>query len=889
MKVVHSQYDKNDTSTKKLSEENEVLAKKIIAAKEKVEIMKKALADSKKETGENSSTTKTWQTNLNKAQAELNTLTRKLESNKEAISSAEKATEEETSEIKKFSKELTSSSDKVSIFGDVLKANLASEAIKKGISLTVDGIKKIGSAAFSAAKESIESYADYEQLVGGVDKLFKDSADKVKTNASKAYKAAGLNANEYMENVTSFSASLISSLDGNTKKAVDYADMAIVDMADNANVYGTEIKSIQNAYQGFAKQNYTMLDNLKLGYGGTKTEMERLIADANKLKKANGEAANLTIDSYADVVEAIHTVQTEMGITGTTSKEASITISGSVDSMKSAYHNLLTGLSDENADVDSLVDNFVESIVGDGSGNGGVINTVGPRIKTVISGIGKLASAAIKESPQVINLGSEVIGEILDGISNSNINYDVTLNEVTKSISSAITSNGPKLAEVGVNLFSSIVGDTLTLTATVVDALPEITDGFVEGLTDQDNIDKMVDGGIELAGSVVENTPKIVSKLILGVPKIIDGLFNSFTSDDSKGEMEDAGTELGGSLLKGILLVIPNTIMSLLTGGEYDLGEYTYARTDFENAKEAYNVYSSTGSTNGLVESQKKTIEEYIAWANSNDKGENYLSFMQFLSEVKNFEFFAGKYAEVAQEVSDSGIQISDEQAKVLARQKELDEEFGTSSEILNDILKEQISNQEKSKDKRLEIQKKLASGMTDSNMKMLFDIDVKTSEEYKKQASNAKTAAENTVGGYNEGLKNSQWLLYDNVKNTFGNVIDWVKELFGIRSPSKVFGEIADYNIQGFVNNTRKGQSKIRDIVRQTSNIAVQEASILSDYGKSSFSLSGSGYNSSAPMSVSVSFPNANISSNADIEVIANRAGEIIADKIYRKSGAFS
>lgn len=883
MKVVHSQYDKNDTSTKKLSEENEVLAKKIIAAKEKVEIMKKALADSKKETGENSSTTKTWQTNLNKAQAELNSLTRKLESNKEAISSAEKATEEETSEIKKFSKELTSSSDKVSVFGDVLKANLASEAIKKGISLTVDGIKKIGSAAFSAAKESIESYADYEQLVGGVDKLFKNSADKVKTNASKAYKAAGLNANEYMENVTSFSASLISSLKGDTEKAVDYADMAIIDMADNANTYGTEIESIQNAYQGFAKQNYTMLDNLKLGYGGTKTEMERLIADANKLKKANGEVANLTIDSYADVVEAIHIVQTEMGITGTTAKEASTTISGSVDSMKSAYHNLLTGLSDENADIDSLVDNFVESIVGDGSGNGGVINTVGPRIKTVFSGIGKLASAAIKESPQVINLGSEVIGEILDGISSSNINFDATLNEVTKSLSGAITSNGPKLAEVGVNLFSSVVGDTLSLTATIVDTLPEITDGFVEGLTNQENIDKMVDGGIKLAGSVVENTPKIVSKLILAVPKIIDGLFNSFTSDDSKGEMEDAGTELGDSLLKGILLAIPNTITDIFTGGQYsNLGEYVgdYART--MNAYEAYNTFAKTGSLDGLHESQIQTLRDFLAWAKENGRNTNGEAFLDFVAIEQGLSRFVIGYSYSAGEIMKNGEVV-----------KTVNDEMADSAEEASDRMseaeKDTTDKQSEEHSKQIENKKSASQKMKSWNDKMLSDIKKTNDIQFSQIIEQSKNAGKHSVGGYAEGIKSNKWLLYNNVNETFGSVIDWVKELFGIHSPSKVFGEIADYNIQGFVNNTRKGQSKIRDIVRQTSNIAVQEASILFDYGKSSFSLFGSGYNSSAPMSVSVSFPNANISSNADIEVIANRAGEIIADKIYRKSGAFS
>ena len=186
-----------------------------------------------------------------------------------------------------------------------------------------------GSAALAAlGKSAISSYADYEQLVGGVDTLFGESSKTVQQYAKNAYQTAGLSANEYMDTVTSFSASLLQSLDGDTARAAQVADRAITDMSDNANKMGTDISMIQNAYQGFAKQNFTMLDNLKLGYGGTKEEMERLISDANKLKEANGETADLTIESYADIVEAIGLVQDEMGITGTTAKEASTTIQG---------------------------------------------------------------------------------------------------------------------------------------------------------------------------------------------------------------------------------------------------------------------------------------------------------------------------------------------------------------------------------------------------------------------------------------------------------------------------------------------------------------------------------------------------------------------------------
>ncbi len=227
------------------------------------------------------------------------------------------------------------------------------------------------------AKQALNAYGDYEQLTGGVETLFKDSADIVMNYANNAYKTVGLSANEYMETVTGFSASLLQSLGGDTEKAAHVADQAITDMADNANKMGTAMESIQYAYQGFAKQNYMMLDNLKLGYGGTKEEMQRLLADAEKL---SGQKFDLS--SYADIVEAIHVVQTEMGITGTTAKEAASTIQGSVAAAQSAWANLVTGIADENADLDALIDNFINSAAT-------AADNIIPRITQILTGMGQ--------------------------------------------------------------------------------------------------------------------------------------------------------------------------------------------------------------------------------------------------------------------------------------------------------------------------------------------------------------------------------------------------------------------------------------------------------------------------------------------------------------------
>jgi len=227
------------------------------------------------------------------------------------------------------------------------------------------GLAKVGvdvaRAIGAGIQESLSRYADFEQLTGGVETLFKTSAGKVEGYAEEAFKTTGLSANDYMETVTGFSASLIQSLGGDTEKAADKADMALRDMSDNANKMGTSMESIQNAYQGFAKLNYTMLDNLKLGYGGTQSEMQRLLDDAEKLAAANGEAVEYTLGDFADMVDAIHRVQTEMGITGTTAREAQETISGSINMTKAALGDLFAGIAGEDADLTGLVDNLGQS------------------------------------------------------------------------------------------------------------------------------------------------------------------------------------------------------------------------------------------------------------------------------------------------------------------------------------------------------------------------------------------------------------------------------------------------------------------------------------------------------------------------------------------------
>ena len=356
---------------------------------------------------------------------------------------------------------------------------------------------KVGAAAVSAAatgiavltKKALNNYAEYEQLVGGVDTLFKDSSAKVQEYAANAYKTAGLSANEYMDTVTSFSASLLQSLGGDTEAAADMANVAITDMSDNANKMGTDMASIQNAYQGFAKQNYTMLDNLKLGYGGTKEEMQRLIDDANALNAAQGKYTNYSIESYADIVSAIHDVQVEMGIYGTTADEASTTIQGSVSSMKAAWSNLLTGIADDNADFKTLIEQFVDSLVTVGE-------NIIPRINIIIQGLTQLITEA---SQTIIPMAVQILLE-----------------------------NLPSIVAAGMDLIIALVSGILDNIDMLIDCVLEMVDVIVDKLID--NLPKLIDGGIRLIAALANGLIRAIPNLVSKIPQIISSIVKGIIS-----------------------------------------------------------------------------------------------------------------------------------------------------------------------------------------------------------------------------------------------------------------------------------------------------------------------------------------------------------------------
>ena len=435
---------------------------------------------------------------------------------------------------------------------------------------------KIGTAAVGAAAAGItalttaavNNYAEYEQLVGGVETLFKTSSDKVMEYAENAYKTAGLSANEYMETVTSFSASLLQSLDGDTAAAAEKADLAITDMSDNANKMGTSMEMIQNAYQGFAKQNYTMLDNLKLGYGGTQAEMQRLIADAAELS----DTVDAQSMSFDNIVEAIHVVQTEMGITGTTAKEAGMTIQGSVASMKSAWENLLTGLADGNANIEQLVDNLITTIVGDGTEtNLGVLGNILPAVQTALNGASTLVSKALpkimKIIPATINdnlpilakAAAGIIQSLVDGISKNQKMLFGTILDVVTYLARTFIEMLPQIVELGLELIVSLsdgIAESLPkLVPTIVDVVIQIVDTLI------DNVDMLVDASIAIIIALADGLINALPKLIEKAPEIIAKLVEALVTNAPK--LLEASLNLIVTLANGLITSIPQLIKAI--------------------------------------------------------------------------------------------------------------------------------------------------------------------------------------------------------------------------------------------------------------------------------------------------------------------------------------
>jgi len=531
---------------------------------------------------------------------EIKNLSENIKENETRMSKA-------TKEIDGFTQSEKEAGSETLKLGDIIKANLTSEAIIAGVKGLASAMGTIAKGIVNLGKEALSSYADFEQLVGGVETLFalsdkeiqeyakvyglsieevkadtelmNSSINEVLGYANQAYKTAGLSANEYMSTVTSFSASLLQSLEQDSFEATEVANRAIIDMSDNANKMGTDIAMIQSAYQGFAKQNYTMLDNLKLGYGGTKTEMARLIADASKMKEVQKELG-IEVDassmSFGNIVNAISVMQESMGIAGTTAKEATQTISGSIASMSSAWKNLLTGLAQDEVDLENLIYYFVESVLTVGEN---IIPRVGVIVEGIVELVMKLPMMLMDNMPTFIKSGMTILQKILDGIKFMIPELVPVVVEVITSLVKFITDNLPMILETGVTILVELIKG-------ISQTLPELIPMMVRVIMDMvnillDNIDVIIECGIQLLVALIEGIMNALPELISRLPEIIIKLTNTLIQLSP--QLLSASLRIMQALANGLIKYVPEMLSRIPQILKSMLNAFKEGWNDFKN------------------------------------------------------------------------------------------------------------------------------------------------------------------------------------------------------------------------------------------------------------------------------------------------------------------
>ena len=464
--------------------------------------------------------------------------------------------------VKNMNESMKDATNSASKMSSVMKG-IGSSAIKVGKGLAVAGAAA-ATAVTALVSKSVGAFADYEQLTGGVETLFgvggrsveeyaqsvgksvsdiqgkydslMSAQNVVLENANKAYMTAGMSANEYMDTVTGFSASLISSLGGDTNKAADYANSALVDMSDNANKMGTDMESIKNAYQGFAKQNYTMLDNLKLGYGGTQEEMKRLLSDAEKLT-----GQRYDISSFADITQAIHAIQTQMDITGTTAKEASMTISGSWGSLKAAFQNVLVGLTTGGDMFDQSLDALINTAVTFGQ-------NIIPAIKGALSGVGYLIEGL---APVIGETIPPLINDLAPTLANSAVS-------LISSLVNGLTQNATQFSECLSNMIIVAVAGISTVVPQLLDAASKIVSNLMQGLTN--SMPQIVNGAVTLIEGLVNGLVNNIPLLIMGAVQLVASLANGLIANLPR--IIDAGVNLITGIVSASYSMMPQIIQN---------------------------------------------------------------------------------------------------------------------------------------------------------------------------------------------------------------------------------------------------------------------------------------------------------------------------------------
>lgn len=479
----------------------------------------------------------------------------------------------DTAEYKKGVREIESANSGLETSANKAHGNISnsfsgigSSAVAAG-RVIAKGLAVASLAVVGIVSASVKSYADYEQLVGGVDTLFKESSKTLQTYASQAYKTAGISANKYMEQATSFSATLLQGLGGDTAKASDYANKAIIDMSDNANKMGTSIDLIQNAYQGFAKDNYMMLDNLKLGYGGTAGEMARLVNESGVMGSAfQATAENVKDIPFDQLIEAIHKVQSNLGITGTTAKEASSTISGSFNSMKASWTDLMVGMANPDADISTILANFLASVTTFGQN---LVPAITTALKGIVGIVDGIATMLIKELP---NLLTTLLPIVITTFTNLLLLLGQSLPVLVPILISAITNLLTSLVGMLPTLIPLVVQGFFDLLTGILLAIPLIIPSLIESittlitslvttLTSPEFLTAILTAALALLVGIVQAIPKIIVALVEALPTIIDNILTFLLDPENLKMLIKASIDL----FMALVFAVPEILSALFT------------------------------------------------------------------------------------------------------------------------------------------------------------------------------------------------------------------------------------------------------------------------------------------------------------------------------------
>lgn len=677
---------------------------------------------------------------------------------------------------------------------------------KKGLAVTAGAIAGVTAAFGVMTKQSLDSVSSLEQNIGGVETLFKDSAKTVIKNANNAFKTAGMSANEYMKNVTSFSASLLQSTSGNTQKAAKVADMAMIDMSDNANKMGTAMVDIQNAYQGFAKQNYTMLDNLKLGYGGTKTEMERLLADASKISGVKYDISNLK-----DVYEAIHVIQGDLGITGTTAEEAATTIEGSMNAAKAAYDNFLNG----SGSAKDFADALVTAAVNVGKNLGEIIPRLAETIPEVLNTLWQEFQSG---GDRFLKSGANIVTKLATGVLSKLPSLISTVTSFVPMIASAISSHTPEMAQSAVSIIASLangimqaapvlmsagtqiiqqVGDSISQYApSLIPRALEMIGQLAMGLIQ--NLPRLISTGIQIITAIAQGIINSIPVLITYVPQIINGLCAAL--DTGLMQLLAAGAKIILNLVQGIIQAIPQLIAALPQIVLAIINVFTHINllsagkaliTSLKNG-----IVSAKGSVINAFNTLVTNLWNKVTTTNWLALGKSILT--KLISGIRSLIGNAGSAAK------------------------------SIATKILSTIRNTNWLALGKT------IISKLVSG--------LISLAGKMGSTAKSLAQKAVTAfknikwadvGQNIIKGIIGGIGSAAGALYNKLKDVAGNALKSAKKFLGIKSPSRVFKkEVGKHIVTGIISGINAEQKNLKKTMESLCNSALKSAKSASKKG---------------------------------------------------------